>query len=243
MEKNRGGAKHEEVLWIVTSTHGDGPRLTRAVRSLLDQTDASWRWLLIDDGSPPGQGTEWILPCLNGQVHLIRHKDCKGKAHRLNEALSYVESGWCLELDGDDWLFPDTVRIARGLVRSRHDAGFIYGDRLLHVPDRQGAVRPLRWMKGPAVLQHRSWRADPYPLGPRLYKLEVLKEAGGWPEHGFGQGRFYEDIELMDILLSRFGSAYEPNLKDCVLLRKNGITGRHRHRWKEFVRYLNEKEG
>lgn len=100
-------------MTIITPTYNRAYILGQCYRSLCEQTDKRFLWLVIDDGSNDNTGSlvkEWIAE------NKIRIKYIKkqngGKASALNAALQKLDTKYAVCLDSDDKFYCNTVELA-----------------------------------------------------------------------------------------------------------------------------------
>jgi glycosyltransferase involved in cell wall biosynthesis len=117
---------------IFTPTYETHPnRLKRLYESLKAQTIGNWEWVVVDDS----QGnTTWEL------LKQIAEKDYRVRPHRMlpisegniglvkRRAAMLCEGDWLLEVDHDDALISDCLKVCLDAANGNKDAGFIYTD-------------------------------------------------------------------------------------------------------------------
>jgi glycosyltransferase involved in cell wall biosynthesis len=127
--------KHCEVnrprFSVFTPTYKTGERIRRTYQSLVDQTLTNWEWVVVDD-SPDNE--TWnilteiakndyrvklhrILPLSGGNVGLAKHR-----------AATLGSGDWLVELDHDDALTTECLKISNDAILKYPDAGFLYSD-------------------------------------------------------------------------------------------------------------------
>lgn len=87
------------------------PYLDAAVRSALDQRDATCEVILVDDGSSDGTlacAEEWARR--DARVRVLRTPQNAGPGGARNMALSAMRGRWFAVLDSDDFIEPDRSR-------------------------------------------------------------------------------------------------------------------------------------
>lgn len=99
-------------LSIITPAYNRADYLTACYNSLLKQTERSFEWILVDDGS--SDGTEELASSFTNDVFSFRYikKENGGKHTALNAAHPYIRGKYVLMLDSDDTLTEDAVAIA-----------------------------------------------------------------------------------------------------------------------------------
>ena len=95
-------------LSIITPTYNRAALLPDAFRSLTEQTDLDFEWIVIDDGST--DETESLVRSFHADFPILFHKQENGGKHTaLNTAHSYIHGQYVLILDSDDRLVPTAV--------------------------------------------------------------------------------------------------------------------------------------
>ncbi len=104
---------------IVTPAWNVAPWIVASIRSVIDQTHADWRMVVVDDGSTDATAS-LVEAFADPRLTLLREANAGVSAARNNglDALD-PDAGAVLFLDADDWLEPDAL--AR-LVRTLHNA-------------------------------------------------------------------------------------------------------------------------
>ena len=98
------------VLTILTTTFNRAHTLRRLFQSLQDQTDRSFEWTVIDDGST--DGTQDLLFELKRLKMLPVHVFCQensGKHAAINVGVRAARGEWIFIVDSDDALSSDAV--------------------------------------------------------------------------------------------------------------------------------------
>lgn len=106
--------KHETFLTIFTPTYNRLSTLKRLYLSLCEQTDRSFEWLIVDDGSTDGTRQavdDWML---EGRV-AIRYswQPNQGKTSAHNRGVEEARGRMFACIDSDDFLVPDAVEVIR----------------------------------------------------------------------------------------------------------------------------------
>lgn len=103
------------LLTVITPTYNRAHMLPKCYKSLLNQTDKRFIWMVIDDGSVDGTKnlvSGWIK---EGNINILYlKKENGGKASALNLGLDNVRTPYVVCLDSDDIFYEDTVEKALG---------------------------------------------------------------------------------------------------------------------------------
>lgn len=109
--------KMKKRLTIVTPSYNRAHTLPKVYRSLVKQSNQSFVWLIIDDGSKD-RTEDLVNSFINEGRMEIRYvkKNNGGKASALNLALDIIGTEYCTCLDSDDWFSDDAVNRALQLL-------------------------------------------------------------------------------------------------------------------------------
>lgn len=98
---------------IITPTYNRVHLLPRLYESLQNQTNKSFRWLIVDDGSTDGT-KEFISDIKKSNMDLFIeyfYKENGGKHTALNLAFKNLDSKLAFIVDSDDWLTDDAIDV------------------------------------------------------------------------------------------------------------------------------------
>lgn len=100
------------MMTIFTPTYNRINTLPRVYKSLLNQSDKNFIWLIVDDGSTDGTKnliSEWIK---DARLKIRYYfKDNGGKHTAMKLAYEQADTKYFLAIDSDDELTPDAVKI------------------------------------------------------------------------------------------------------------------------------------
>lgn len=102
-----------EKLVIVIPTKNRRVLLERAVHSVLSQSYADWRMVIINDGSRDDtQVYLATLPDADPRITVVHHERSRGVNTSRNETFKNLAPGeWAVPLDDDDYLLPDALSL------------------------------------------------------------------------------------------------------------------------------------
>ncbi len=102
----------EKRITVFTSTYNRGRLLHRLYESLLRQTDKSFKWLVIDDGSTDDTKKivgNWIA---EGKLEIEYIYKKNGGLHTgYNKAIEIIDTELSMCIDSDDWLTDNAIEI------------------------------------------------------------------------------------------------------------------------------------
>lgn len=96
--------------------------LDRAIKSILDQTEKDFEFIIIDDGSTEPVWDK-IRSYTDSRIQAYRTVENKGLTFRLNQCLQMAKGDYIVRMDADDVSLP--TRIEKQLLRFEDGAGFV----------------------------------------------------------------------------------------------------------------------
>lgn len=114
------------LLTIFTPTYNRKNKIGRLYDSLKNQTNKSFEWLIIDDGS--NDGTDKLIQNYIKEreidIKYVR-QDNGGKHVAYNTALNYVKGKYFFCVDSDDWISDEFVKELSNKSEDKDYEGFI----------------------------------------------------------------------------------------------------------------------
>ncbi len=95
---------------VVIPAYNEAPRITRALRSVLDQTHPVNEIIVVDDGST--DDTSDVVSQFSERVICIRQSN-QGLSAARNTGISQAKSDWVAFLDADDEWLPSHIENAK----------------------------------------------------------------------------------------------------------------------------------
>lgn len=92
--------------------------------------------------------------------------------------------------------------------------------------------------KGVGINNRADLLSYRFPLGPRIYRTFLLKEAGGFPVVAFENGRLYEDVSVLNRLIKNSRFCYRDFTVYNVREHKESITKNNDSKWNDFLKTL-----
>jgi glycosyltransferase involved in cell wall biosynthesis len=95
---------------VLTAAYQRVGTLPRLYQSLAEQSERSFEWVVIDDGSEDGTGE--LIRSLQEQADfpiVYEWQRNQGKHAAVNRAVELAGGEYCAIIDSDDWYFPDSL--------------------------------------------------------------------------------------------------------------------------------------
>ncbi|QIO32482.1 glycosyltransferase family 2 protein [Bradyrhizobium sp. 1(2017)] len=170
---------------VLVPCYNYGRYLTDCVRSVLDQSIADVRILIIDDASSDSSvKIARGLAESDTRVSVVAHASNKGHIATYNEGIEWAESDYFLLLSADDLLVPGAFERAAGIMDSRPEVGLTYGECLVWRRDTPRPfvepVQDLRWTKQDVVADMCRTGSDFVATATAITRTSVQKAVGGY---------------------------------------------------------------
>lgn len=225
------------TISVMMSNYNMEKYVGTAVASCLLQIEQPEEVLVIDDGSTDHSNK--LLERWNKEERVkVFHKTNGGKARALNELLPHLKTDFVLELDGDDWLDPDAIKVIKQyLSELTEDISVLYGNlRRWKQMGEDADVHFKTVSHGVPVDGWEQLKNYHFPLGPRIYRTSLLKKYGGFPVIAFADGRLYEDVSVLGRLIRHSRFCYRDFTVYNIREHSYSITKQHHTKWQDFIR-------
>ncbi len=122
---------NDKYITILTPVYNRKECMKKLYQSLLDQTDLSFEWLIVDDGSTDNL-EEYICTIISNATFDIQYvrKENGGKHTAINYGMNYIDSKLTFIVDSDDWLEADAVETIKTLWKEYGDNENVGGIQL-----------------------------------------------------------------------------------------------------------------
>ena len=226
------------TLSVMISNYNMESYIGSALNSCLLQHRQFNQILVIDDGSTDNSWEK--MNKFSNYSHIkIFKKDNGGKAKALNYLLPYINTEFVMELDADDWLDPDTTLILGDILRTvDKEVSVLYGNLRIW---KQSSINNISYKSiaiGKQIRNRTELISYRFPLGPRIYRTNLLKNNKGFPIIEFENGRMYEDVSLLNKLLTKGTLLYKDFTVYNVREHGSSITKKNHSDWNDFLKYL-----
>lgn len=184
----RSASLTRKTVTIVLPTHNRCHLISRAIRSVLDQTYGDWELLIVDDGSTDGTG-DVVRGFSDPRIHYVRNGEPSGPSNARNIGIGAAspDTGYIGFLDDDDEWLPGKLEsqlrvfetsplrpVAVGCGRIDHSGD----DPVVHIPVHRGDVfedllaRRVRGYGAQLILVRREPGSADVLFDPNIHCLE-----------------------------------------------------------------------
>lgn len=163
----------KELVTVLTPTYNRKKEINNLYKSLMEQTDNRFIWLVIDDGSTDNTENLILEFQKNAKFEIVYIKKCNGGKHTaLNLGFSLVKTELTIIVDSDDVLTPDAIEQIcnkADYIRKHNLAGVAFlrgyneskciGDKF---PDDNAIMNDIdvRLKKGVSGDKSEVWKSD-----------------------------------------------------------------------------------
>ena len=195
----------DNVITVLIPFYNPGKYIVDAINSIYAQTYKSWKIILVDDGSTDNS-PNLIKPYLfDPRITYIRHPSNSGQSMSLNTGLSYVETAFFVQLDPDDWFYPNTLeKLVSETLKQPADVAVISGNINISFEDENGQVLKSYIKKGRHFSNPYDFMLANSAIWPRCYRTSIVKGIGGWLTDDPYGGRYVEDMRMLYRLIPTF---------------------------------------
>ncbi|MGY3425287.1 glycosyltransferase involved in cell wall biosynthesis [Bradyrhizobium sp. F1.13.4] len=170
---------------VVVPCYNYGRFLTDCVRSVLDQSVADVRILIIDDASSDSSvEIARGLADTDSRVRVVAHASNKGHIATYNEGIDWANGDYFLLLSADDLLAPGALERAAKIMDSCPEVGLTFGECLVWRRDTPrpfvNFVQDLRWTKQDLVAEMCRTASDFVATATAIARTTVQKAVGGY---------------------------------------------------------------
>jgi glycosyltransferase involved in cell wall biosynthesis len=190
---------------VLIPSYNPGRYLLEALDSVFKQTYKNWHIIVIDDASTDNSITLAKHYIHDPKVTLLRNTRNIGQVKSLNRGLVLVETPYTVQLDSDDWFFPDSLQV---LVSAAEElplnVALISGNIKLVIEDPSAKVIREEIWKNRSFKERYDFLLADCSQWPRFYRTHALKSFGGWPTYGPYEGRYMEDRRILYRLIEDY---------------------------------------
>jgi GT2 family glycosyltransferase len=195
------------------SVHNEERYVSKAIRSILEQTFDDFEFIIIDDDST--DGTTEILSNYqqkDARIRVLRHQSKKGLAQSLNEGIRIAQGRYIARMDADDISLPTRLEKQVAFLDMHPEVGLV-GTLCYEVDENDVIVR--RWSLPSSTSDVRKALLDLNPLVHTsvMIRKEVFAEIGYYDE----TLQYSQDYELWLRIARKYEIANLP--EPLVMLR------------------------
>ena len=207
---------------IILPTFNRAHLLSRAIDSVLKQTESSWELIIVDDGSTDTThdlGTQFTMH--EGRIKYVFHSH-RGLALSRAAGIAAASGEYVTFIDSDDEYAPDHLSQRRAYLESHPDVDLLHGGvKIIGDPYVADKFDPTKKI-------HIS---NCVVGGTFVIRGSLIERIGGWPNVPYGDDNaFYEKALAAGRIIAMIESPtyiYYRGEEDslCAIAEKSGIAG------------------
>ena len=189
---------------VLITAHNHEKYIKQCLDSVLNQTFKSFHVVVAVDAS-----TDSTLGIVVNNfddsriIPIMLNK--QSKAHALNLGLEYSLGEYILELDGDDWIDPNTLEtMVNQMENLPKDVGMAYANRKLWFEQPDGLMYGGPIYPGIVYKDKYEVLSLMQTHCPRLYRKSALRQIGGWQTEIEGEPLHADDYMIFIKMSEQF---------------------------------------
>ncbi len=204
-EKNMRKKEKKALVTVVIPTYNRAKFLSRAIKSVKNQTIKNWKLLIIDDGSKDKTKKVVKRFLSDRRIRYVKLKKNRGVSAALKKALSMVKTKYFVQLDADDWYEKKTLNTClKKMEKSSRKVAMVYGNEKVWNKGKKGKLKYEK-TKTKRQLKGKYDFITYHPMVyPRFYRTKALRKVGGWSTKVPYGGRYAEDRQILLKLAGRY---------------------------------------
>ncbi len=195
---------------VIMATYNRASLVTRAIKSVIDQSFNDWEFIIVDDASNDETSrilSEWQkkekrIKIIRNEINLWRDK---GLAGNLNKAIKEARGKYIARIDDDDhWINSDKLKKQVEFLEQNPDYVLCGGGVVVEDKYHKETFRYLKAEKDEDI-RKKALIANPFAHGTVLYSKSSFEKVGGYEN-----SKYIEDWELW-LKLGKIGKFYNFN--------------------------------
>ncbi len=181
---------------VLLRLHNESKHISQTVQSVLNQTLTNFHLVVIDDASTDNSFIP-IHRLSDSRMMPIKLDKTRGKADVMNLGLNYVLGEYVLELNGKDWIDPQTLEImVNHMDQLPENTAFAYANKKIwHDAGGQLIEGPVHHER--TIKNRYDALANLHMPYPRLYRAYSLKAIDGWVKAEHNETETAADFKMM----------------------------------------------
>ena len=210
-----------DLISVIVPVYNVEVYLEKCVRSVLDQTNAAFELLLIDDGSTDQSGSLCDRLAETDRRIRVIHQENRGLAAARNRGIEAASGEYLIFLDSDDYWSGDVLQ---SLWEALQESGADLALFPLFYEDGEGKALPAPAFPAPGTVSGEDLLVMLCTQGtPQLVTaVNRLAKRHLWQELRFPDGRFHEDEYTAHRLYAACGKAVLTDRPRYHYLQRSG---------------------
>jgi glycosyltransferase involved in cell wall biosynthesis len=205
------------LISILTPVYNCADTLALGLASLQAQSLADWECIVVDDGSTDNPSAT-VAAASDRRIRLCRFPSNRGRGFARQKALERAAGNYVGWLDGDDWMYPEKLRLQLDLLEREPELAVVSTGAAI-VNQKRELVGIRRSSNDAPVLRGRidSVGSLPFVFPASILRAELAKSTGFAASH-----RRCEDADF--VWRGMLGKRYAIINHPLYVYREAGVT-------------------
>ena len=169
---------------VLMAVYNGMPYLKKAVDSILRQTYADWKFVIVNDGST--DGSKEYLDSIKDERFIILDQDNQGLAASLNNGLKLCETEYVARLDSDDICSPNRLESQLEYMKSHPDVVML-GTQIERLGERGSGFKSSLPCEHDAIVTALLAGKHTMCHPTIMCRTQAMVDAGGYWDHPIAQ--------------------------------------------------------
>jgi glycosyltransferase involved in cell wall biosynthesis len=198
-----------EKISVIIPVLNRGPYISRAIKSVLNQTMQDFEIIVID-GRSDDDGPKIVKEFNDPRISLVIQKG-KGVSNARNEAVNIANCDYISFLDADDEFLPNHLKTIQRLIVKYPDSGMYATAYKIHTNSGKIISADYKSIPNPPWegLLPNYFKSGALGFGPVLCSVVVIPKKFFYQMGGFPEGYWFgEDIDLFGKIALKYQVAF-----------------------------------
>lgn len=197
-------------ITVFIPSYNPGRFLTMALKSVYWQSYSNWKLILVDDCSTDNSMIMAKDLLNDPRITVIKNDVNLGQSKAQNRALDLITTPYCVQLDSDDWFWPNALETLLSEFKKQPDDVAVVSGNILVVNEKteylslHNNITESYIRKGRVFKDCYDFMLANMTVWPRCYRTSALKKIGGWSTDDPYEGRHMEDMLVLFRLIESY---------------------------------------
>lgn len=220
MEKYQG----EPLFSIVVPAYNVVEYLDETIRSVISQWNEKWELIIVNDGATDGARSllDEYQSKLNSDRFIVLHKENGGVASARNAGTILAKGKYVIYLDGDDVFEKNALKLIENCITENqpdcliYDFNYYWDDGGFYGNEQHKGIPQRKIFSYSEDVLANVYQTSQLYLWKHAFKKDILIK------HLAPEGRNFEDVSTLPLLISETTSLYYLPLKLVKYRQRNG---------------------
>ncbi|MDQ0090655.1 glycosyltransferase involved in cell wall biosynthesis [Paenibacillus anaericanus] len=231
-----------KMVTIIVPAYNKAPFIAQTLQSIRNQTYKDWELIVVDDLSTDDTVNVVKKNLDPKKMKIIQRKKNEGICHVLNDALKHINSKYFIQVDGDDWISPETLEVLVKRMEAEPPTTALAYANCVHWYYKNKKDHFHKIVKPKDFKNRYEFVTTPGMVFPRFYRTECVKKVGGWEMDDLTNGKLLEDRRMLLRLLDEHTFTHvDSNLYNFRYHGKNLSHSKNAGLYNELVKHFTDQ--